>query len=144
MQFPGNLCSVSGSSSKETKQLYKKPWGIFLFGWLECSELFKSWKRNNKPHPQGLQSEFHHYFVLHFPIQNFSVLMIIKEKSIQRTHFCNLSFPEIKLPMYNLGKAHMLTLLCYTFFFIIIQVLLAYSQGAKANVPSICGFYKHH
>lgn len=77
-QVPGNLCNVTGSSRRETKQLCKTPWGIFVFGWLKCSELFKSWKRNNKPHPQRAPVWIPP-LVYCFPIQNFSGLMRIKE-----------------------------------------------------------------
>lgn len=50
--FQVTYVMLLGVAEEKQNNYTKKPRGIFLFGWLKCSELFKSWKRNNKPHPQ--------------------------------------------------------------------------------------------
>ena len=139
-QFPGNLCNVTWSSREKQNNCAKSLEGFFVFGWLKCSELFKSWKSNNKPHPQRAPVWIPP-LVYCFPIQNFSVLMRIKENSNpQNGMIYSEPAQNIKLLKHNLVKAHWLSCLLYTSLFMDIQVLLASSQGKKAHRSTICGF----
>ena len=111
------------------------PWGIFVFGWLKRSELFKSWKRNNKPHPQRAPVCIPP-LVYCFPIQNFGVLMRIKENSTpQNGVIYSEPAQNIQLLKHNLVKAHQMSWWLYTSLFVDIQVLLASSQGKKLISP---------
>lgn len=133
--FPGDLCNTTGNSNEETRETDRKARGSLLFGWLKCSELFKSWKGAISHTLKSLPSGFYHSFLTMPSHLNHSVFMKIEAKSLlQRMHWESQATRD-QTSNCTRVRVPRLGLLLYTLFFLMILVLLASSQGQELITP---------